>query len=127
MKNTLNTNLNIFGWDTAIVLFFLGAEYARSVRIFSPDATLIAVTMTMVLVLPYFLPSGLACSSIWNWLAGRSLVLLGGLFAGALFGAASGATAAEGLRFLPMTFLILASMISCYIQFYGLMRLRTAK
>ena len=33
----------------------------------------------------------------------------------------------DGLRFMPMTLLILTAMVSCYIQFYGLLRLRPVK
>jgi hypothetical protein len=127
MKNTQNVNLKIFGIDTAIVLFFLAAEYARSVRILSADALLMATTTVMVLVLPYFLPTGLRCPSIWNWLGGRSVVLFAGLLAGAAFSQVVGTVLPEGIRLLPMTFLIAASMVSCYIQFYGLLKLRPAK
>lgn len=127
MKNTNDATLKIFGVDTAIVLFFLAAEYARSFRVLSLDAILMAFTTVMVMVLPYFLPSGLRCSSIWNWLAGRSVVLFAGLLAGAAFGQVAGYTLPEGIRFLPMTLLVMASMVSCYIQFYSLIKLRTAK
>jgi hypothetical protein len=126
MKNT-HERIGIFGIDTAVVLFFLAAEYTRSVRILSPDAGFMAVTIGMVLVLPYFLPSGLRAPNFGSWMIGRSVVLLAGLVAGAILSQSVGIVVPAGLRYAPMTFLILASMISCYVQFYGLMKLRLVK
>ena len=125
-NNTLGT-LSQFGIDTAFVLFFLALEYGRAARAFSIDGILMAVTMVMVLVLPYFLPSNWNATTFMSWLTVRSGVALGGLVFGAMFSYSVGTVIPESLKFMPMTFLILASMISCYIQFYGLMRLRLAK
>ena len=117
----------MFGIDTAAVLFFLALEYGRAVRIFSPDGMLMAVTMAMVLVLPYFLPSGLNAPSFLAWLGVRTVVAVVGLVFGAVFSYSLGLVLPSSLRFMPMTFLVLASMVSCYVQFYGLMKLRLAK
>lgn len=124
--NSLGT-LSQFGIDTAFVLFFLALEYGRAVRAFSIDGILMAVTMVMVLVLPYFLPSNWNATTFMSWLTVRSGVALGGLVFGGIFSYSLGTVIPVSLKFMPMTFLILASMISCYIQFYGLMRLRLAK
>ena len=116
------TGFGIYGMtgiDTAFVLFFLALEYGRGMRIFSLDAILMAVTMAMVLVLPYFLPSRYERPTIGNWLARRGALMMAGILLGV--------TLPESARFMPMIFLILASMASCYIQFYGMMRLRLAK
>ena len=126
MKNT-HERIGIFGMDTATVLFLLSVEYARSLRVFSGDAMIMAITMGMILVLPYFLPSGLRAPSFGSWMIGRSAVLLAGLVTGAIFSAGVGTIVPASLKFLPMTFLILASMVSCYIQFYGLLKLRLVK
>ena len=129
MKN--NTQAKTFfaipGIDTAIVLFFLAFEYARSIRVFSADGILMSITMAMVLTLPYFLPSNWSSVSFGSWMIGRSLLMLAGLVVGAAFGLSVGTVLTSSLKFMPMTFLILAGMISCYIQFYSLMRLRPAK
>jgi len=129
MKN--NTQAKTFfaipGIDTAIVLFFLAFEYARVIRVFSVDGILMSITMAMVLALPYYLPSNWSRVSFGTWMISRSLLMLAGLVGGAIFGASVGTVLPASLKFMPMTFLILAGMISCYIQFYSLMRLRPAK
>lgn len=115
------------GIDTAFVLFFLAMEYGRSARMFSLDAVLMAVTMVMLIALPYFLPSRYEKPLFGNWLISRSALALSGTVLGVAFKQSVGVTLPESIRFMPMTFLILASMVSCYIQFYGLMKLRLAK
>jgi len=129
MKNNTQakTLFAIPGIDTAIVLFFLAFEYARSIRVFAMDGILMSITMAMVLALPYFLPSNWSRVSFGSWMISRSLLMLAGLVGGAVFGASVGTVLPSSLKFMPMTFLILAGMISCYIQFYSLMRLRPAK
>ena len=115
------------GIDTTFVLFFLALEYGRGVQAFSVDGVLMGITMLMVLVLPYFLPSQSEKPAFGNWLLGRGAIALFGLMLGVAFKQSLGVMLPESLRFMPMTFLILASMVSCYIQFYGLMKLRLAK
>ena len=116
-----------FGIDTLIVLFFLALEYGRSVQTMSMDGLLMGVTITMVLVLPYFLPSQSARPSFGNWMLTRGGIALFGMTLGVAFKQSLGVVVPESMRFMPMTFLVLASMISCYVQFYGLMKLRLAK
>lgn len=113
--------------DTTFVLFFLALEYGRAVQMFSVDGLLMGVTMLMVLVLPYFLPSRYEKPEFSNWLVGRGAIALCGITLGFAFRQSIGVVIPESLRFMPLTFLILASMISCYIQFYGLMKLRLVK
>ncbi len=115
-----------FAVDTCVVLFFLALEYGRAVQAFSMDGLLMGVTITMLLVLPYFLPSNVERPSFSNWLLVRGAVALSGMILGVAFKQGLGVVLPESMRFIPMTFLILASMISCYIQFYGLMKLRLA-
>lgn len=125
-KNT-SVGISLFGIDTAFVLFFLAMEYGRSVRAFSIDGVLMSITAAMVLVLPYFLPSNFRQPSFANWMIARSGVLLLGLVFGAIFSWSLGTVLPVTIASAPMTFLILASMISCYVQFYGLFKLRLAK
>jgi hypothetical protein len=116
-----------FGLDTLIVLFFLALEYGRAVRLLTVDGLLMAITMGMVFVLPYFLPSRRNRPSFGNWLVVRGGIAAAGVVLGTAFGKVTGAVLPENARLVPMTFLILASMVSCYIQFYGLLKLRLAK
>jgi hypothetical protein len=128
MTHTQNEKLSwLFGIDTAVVLFFLALEYGRAVRLLTVDGILMAITMAMLVVLPYFLPSGFRRPAFFNWLMGRTIVMAFGLALGATLTAGINAGLPSGLRFMPMTFLILAAMISCYVQFYGLLRLRPVK
>jgi hypothetical protein len=133
MNNTTNKNtwfgsgLWAFGIDTLFVLFFLALEYGRAAQLFSIDGLLMLTTMAMVLVLPYFLPSKGERPPLGSWLKLRSLVAVVGLTFGVLYSRSVGVVLPESLKFVPMTFLILTAMVSCYIQFYGLMRLRLAK
>ena len=117
----------MIGIDTMFVLFFLALEYGRAVQMFSIDGLLMGITMLMVLTLPYFLPSGSEKPLFTSWIMGRGAIALAGILLGFAFKQSLGVGLPGGLRFMPMTFLILASMVSCYIQFYGLMKLRLAK
>lgn len=123
----LNRVGGMIGIDTMFVLFFLALEYGRAVKALSLDGLLMGTTMLMVLVLPYFLPANYDKPAFGSWLMGRGAVVLVGVLAGFGFNQSIGVVLPESVRFMPMTFLILASMISCYIQFYGLLRLRLAK
>ena len=130
MKNNTQAKTLPFaipGIDTAAVLFLLAFEYARVIRALETDGILMSITMAMVLVLPYFLPSNWSRTSFGGWMISRSLLMLTGLVAGAAFGMSVGTVLPASLRFMPMTFLILAAMVSCYVQFYGLFKLRTAR
>ena len=115
------------GIDTTFVLFFLALEYGRSVQMFSVDGLLMGITMLMVLTFPYFLPSNREKPLFANWMMGRGALALFGILLGFAFKQSLGVVLPESLRFMPLTFLILASMVSCYIQFYGLLKLRLAK
>jgi hypothetical protein len=116
--------VSIFGSsaDTALVLFFLALEFGTTINGFSVDAALMLMTMLMVIVLPFYLPSNSERPTFGKWLIGRGLIAL----CGTLLGIAFSTILPESLRFLPLSLLILLSFASCLIQFYGLMRLRLA-
>src|ERR1043165_5063396 len=110
MKHTIDTTLGprtlkLAGIDTAFVLFFLALEYGRAVRLFTLDGTLMAITMSMVLVLPYFLPTTPPGISFGRWLVYRTSILVAGLVAGALYSVSLGVIIPPTLKYLPMTLL----------------------
>lgn len=113
--------------DTTFVLFFLALEYGRAIRMFSFEGAVTGATMLVVLVLPYFLPSAYGRSTLTVWLAGRTTIALLGMLLGAVLNLTIGIVLPEEVRFLPMAGLITATILSFYIQFYTLMKLRPAK
>ena len=115
MRNILNG----MGIDTALVLLFLAAEVGRYGNFASLETLLMGVSMLILLVLPFFLPSATEFEpSLTKWLILRGLAAIVGLTFGLIL--------PEPMRFLPMSFLILAGICSCFVQFYGLMKLRLA-
>jgi hypothetical protein len=115
-----------FAVDTTFVLFFLAVELGQTFNVGAFDSLLLTITLLMVLVLPYFLPSD-EKSGLANWLFGRSLIAVFALSLGVMFKQTLGVVLPETFRFLPMTLLIVTAMISCYLQFYGFFKLRLAK
>lgn len=115
-----------FAIETTFVLFFLAVEFGQSFRSFSLDNICLAVTLIAIAVLPYFLPSE-DKPSFGNWLLGRGLITGFAVLMGVMFKQTLGVVLPEMFRFLPMTLLIVTAMLSCYIQFYGLLKIRLAK
>lgn len=116
-----------FSIDTTFVSFFLALELGRTTDMLAIDTLLISITMLMVLVLPYFLPSESEPPSFGMWLGGRGAIAGLGLLLGFGLQKSVGVVVPDALKFVPMTGLIVAAMVSCYVQFYGLMKLRLAK
>ncbi|MBE7516608.1 MAG: hypothetical protein HS105_08395 [Chloracidobacterium sp.] len=104
--------------DTTIVLFLLAAEIGVSAVSVSIEMLLLTVTTLMVMVLPFFLHAW-EPGRFLRWLGVRSLVLLAGV--------AAGYSLQGPLEYLPMTLLIPAAMVSCYLQFYFILRPHPAK
>jgi len=127
MVERRSLRFEISGLDTAAVLFFLAMEFGRAVELLSIEGLFMGITLVMVLVLPFFLPSGSESESLTAWIVGRSIVAAAGVSLGLGISRSAGSVLPEMVAFLPMTFLILASMVSCYIQFYGVLKLRPAK
>ena len=126
--STLMSNgLRAYSVDTAAVLFFMALEYGREVRIFTSDGIMMAVTMAMLLVLPYFVLGKYPRPTFAAWLIVRTCVGVLGLIVGGIFGMSVGAVLPGFMGSLPLTLLIAAAMISSYIQFYSLMKLRLVK
>ena len=116
-----------FANDTSFVLFFLGLEAGRTLGNFTFDGFLLFVTMLMVMVLPYYLPSNDGRPDMGKWITGRASISVFAVILGAVLSSAYGTVLPESFRFMPLTFLIVAAMLSCFVQFYALMRLRPAK
>ena len=115
-----------FAIDTTFVLFFLAVEFGQMLGNYTFETVFFAITLLMVMILPYFLPSE-EKQSFANWLLGRSLITALAISIGAMFKQSLGVVLPETFRFLPMTLLIVTAMLSCYIQFYGFLKLRLAK
>lgn len=115
-----------FAVDTSFVLFFLAIEFGQTISALSLDNVFLFLTLLTVAVLPYFLAAG-EKPIFRNWIFGRTLIAGFAVLLGLLFKQSLGAVLPETFRFLPMTLLIVAAMLSCYIQFYGFLKLRLAK
>ena len=125
-ESSIGSTASGYGLDTALVLFFLTIEFGRGVQFFTIDGALMSMTMAMLVVLPYFLPAAEG-PSFGRWLAVRSVVATLGITLGLASGQSAGAVVGNIASLLPMTFLILTGMVSCYIRFYSLLKLRLAK
>lgn len=120
------TNDRGFAVETTFVLFFLAVEFGQSVNLFAIDSVIMAITLLAFIVVPYFLPSE-DKPGFGNWVLGRSLIALFAIGLGMMFKQTLGVALPEYMRYLPMTLLVITAMLSCYIQFYGLLKIRLAK
>jgi hypothetical protein len=116
-----------FSVDTTFVLFFLAVDFGQSVTSFGLDSVFSALTLGMVLILPYFLPSVEEKPDFYAWLMGRTLISVFAIALGLMYHQALGVVLPAEFRFLPMTLLIATAMISCYLQFYAMIRFRLAR
>jgi hypothetical protein len=117
---------SFFVVDTTFVLFFLAVDCGQRFT-FGIDGMLSAVTLAMFVVLPYFLPFQGEKPEFERWLFGRVAIAALAIVLGAMFRQALGVILPDMFRFVPLTLLIVAAMLSCYIQFYSLLRFRLAK
>ena len=117
---------NNFNFETSFVLFFLAIEFGQSTGALQVDTIFLGITLLIVAILPYFLPSDDKISFA-NWFFGRSLIIGFAFTLGLIFKQSLGVVLPETFRFLPMTLLIISAMISCYALFYGFLKLRLAK
>jgi hypothetical protein len=115
-----------FAADTTFVLFFLALEFGRTFSSLSLDNIFLCLTLLMVMVVPYFLAAN-EKPNFSGWLFGRSLIAGFAMLLGMMFKQSLGVVLPETFKFLPMTLLIITAMLSCYIQFYGFLKLRLAK
>ena len=116
-----------FSVDTTFVLFFLAVDFGQSSRFLGIDSALSLLTLGMVLVLPYFLPTEAEKPDFVNWLLGRMLIAVFAVALGMMFQQGIGVVLPEAFGFLPMTLLILTAMVSCYLQFCAMIKFRLAR
>jgi len=116
-----------FAIETTFVLFFLAIEFGQSVNWLAFDSLFLGMTVIVIAVLPYFLFTEDEQPDFGNWILGRSLITGFAVLLGAMFKQTLGVVLPDSFRFLPMTLLIATAMISCYIQFYGFLKLRQAE
>lgn len=115
-----------FSIDTTFVLFFLAVEFGQTIGTFALDTVFLALTLMVVAVLPYFLQPD-EKPGFGSWFLGRSIIAGLAFLIGAMFKQTLGVVLPETFRFLPMTLLIVAAMLSCYIQYYSFFKFRLAK
>lgn len=116
-----------FAVDTTFVVFFLALDLGTVLFSFDIGAMLSAATLAMFIVLPYFLYEGIEKPRFAPWVAGRTVIAVFAIAAGILFKQAIGTLLPDSFRYLPLTLLIAAAIVSCYIQFYGIMKVRLAR
>lgn len=117
---------NSFALDATFVLFFLALEFGRTFSRLSLDNVFLFITLLMVITLPYFLGANEKLN-FSGWLFGRTLIASFAMLLGMMFKQSLGVVLPETFKFLPMTLLIISAMLSCYVQFYGFLKLRPAK
>ena len=113
--------------DTTFLLFFLGIDFGQSSMEFALESLLSIVMLGMVLVVPYFLPTLDEKPEFSDWLMGRSVITIFAIGLGVIFRQSLGVLLPETFRFLPFTLVILTAMLSCSLQFYGMIRFRLAR
>src|SRR5215204_2605542 len=116
-----------FAIDTTFVLFFLAVDFGEGLRTLGLDSVFSLLTLSMLLVLPYFLPFDGDRPDFKRWFIGRGLIAVYATVLGMMFGQALGVALPETFRFFPMTMVILTAIASCYIQFCAMIRLRLAR
>ena len=116
-----------FSIDTTFVLFFLAVDFGQSVLVPGLDTLLSAVTLGFVLVVPFYFPTEAEKPDFTEWLIGRSLIGVFAILLGMMFRTSLGVVLPETFGFLPMTLLIVTAALSCYLQFYAMIRFRLAR
>src|SRR3982751_637411 len=117
----------VLAFATTLVLFFLALDLGQSMGSFGLETIFSLVTLLMLIALPYFLPFGNEKPPFCSWLLGRISIAFVAIGTGILWGQSVGTVVPDSIRFAPMTLLIVAAMFSCYLQFYGMLRVRLAR
>lgn len=116
-----------FALDTTFVLFFLAMDFGLLGLSMSPVALLQIATLVVFLIVPYFLPLTGDELGFYKWLIGRIVVGAVGISFGLMLGQAIGTVLPDAFRYVPMTLLIVAAIICCNVQIYGILKNRLAR
>ena len=116
-----------FTLDTTFVLFFLAMEMAQTSFDLDMVSALSSATLIAFLVLPYFLPLMGENVGFVRWMTARILVAGMGVIFGLVLSQATGTLLPDTFRFVPMSLLIVATIICCNIRIYGILRDRLAR
>ena len=116
-----------FTLDTTFVLFFLAMEIVQTAFVPGVVSVLSGFTLMAFLVLPYFLPLLSEKIGFARWMVGRIVVAGIGIVFGLVLSQATGTLLPESFRFVPMSLLIVAAIICCNFQIYGILRDRLAR
>ena len=115
-----------FAVDTTFVLFFLAVDLGQ-LTAFSVVEVFSALSLGVVLVIPYFFHSEAEKPPFSSWLLGRFGIAVFGIGLGFIFRQTLGVVLPEAFRFLPMTLLTVAAIASCCLQLYAIIRFRLAR
>jgi hypothetical protein len=126
-KASAKETVGQFTLDTTFVLFFLAMDLGQVSLTMSLATILQLVTLVIFLVVPYFLPFTGDQQGFAKWLIGRIVVGAVGLTFGMMLGQAIGTVLPDAFRFIPMTLLIVAAIICCNVQIYGILKHRLAR
>jgi hypothetical protein len=121
-----STDSGFFALDTAFVLFFLAMDTGQRLT-FGAEDVLSGITLVMFLVLPFYLPHDGEKPGFGRWVLARTAVACAALVLGMFFAGSLGTVLPEISRFLPLTLLIVAGVVSCCVQFNKLLGVRLAK
>lgn len=116
-----------FAIDTTFVLFFLAVDMGQTLLNYNFGTLLSLTTLLMLIVLPYFLYERSIKPQFGSWAAGRALIAFFAVILGMVYGQTIGSVLPVSFRTVPFTLLIVAAMISCYMQFYDIIKVRLAK
>ena len=116
-----------FTLDTTFVLFFLAMDLGLVGLNIGFATVLQLMTVAAFLVLPYFLPFTGDHQGFLRWLIGRIVVGAVGITFGLMLGQAIGTVLPDAFRFVPLTLLIVAAIICCNVQIYGILKHRLAR
>ena len=126
-KASASETASQFTLDTTFVLFFLAMDLGQISLTMSLATILQMVTLAVFLVVPYFLPFTGDQQGFSKWLIGRIVVGAVGITFGLMLGQAIGTVLPDAFRFVPMTLLIVAAIICCNVQIYGILKHRLAR
>ncbi len=112
--------------ETTFVLFFLSLDFGQNLFHAGFDTLFLGTTIAFIAVFPYFLPSAANIGAV-SWIAGRSAIVLLGMFLGIGLFQTVGTVLPAGILFLPLALAIISGVISCYLMFSNFFRVSYAK